>query len=148
MPGQANGYQSKSARIRLVLRDAGGRLKVRRWLPPLLWAGVIILATSMPSGLVPQQVTNFDKAAHFTMYAVLAALLTQHLTDSMSRWRAAAIAIAVAAAFGAIDEWHQQYIPGRSTELADWYADSLGATTGALLVAATRRGRTNSLPRT
>lgn len=112
---------------------------VRRWLPPLLWAGVIIFATSTPSDLVPQQVSTFDKAAHFSMYAVLAALLTHHLSDVTTRWRAAILAILLAVAFGAIDEWHQQYIPGRSMELADWGADSLGATTGALALAFARR---------
>jgi VanZ family protein len=94
----------------------------------------------MPSDLVPRQVTTFDKLAHFTMYGVLATLLTQHLTDVVGRWRAAFLAILIAAVFGAVDEWHQQYISGRSTELADWYADTLGAATGALLFAgATRR---------
>ena len=128
-----------------MLRDAGDRLNVRRWLPPLLWAGVIILATSMPSGLVPQQVTAFDKAAHFSMYAVLAGLLARHLSEGTSVWRAALIAIAIAACFGAIDEWHQQYIPGRSTELADWYADSLGAAAGTLLFALYSRLRSRTL---
>ena len=113
--------------------------------PPLLWAGVIIFATSMPSDLVPRQVSTFDKAAHFSMYAVLAGLLTHHLTEITSRGRAALIAIAIAVTFGAIDEWHQQYIPGRSTELADWRADSLGAVTGALLVAFVTRRRTRTL---
>jgi VanZ family protein len=120
-------------------------LIVRRWLPPLLWAGVIFFATSMPSDLVPQQVSTFDKAAHFSMYAVLAGLLTRHLTELTTRWRATMTAILIAVAFGAVDEWHQQYIPGRSKELADWQADSLGAATGSLLAAAflgRRRART------
>jgi VanZ family protein len=116
-------------------------LNVRRWLPPLLWAGVIIFATSMPSDLVPQQVSTFDKAAHFSMYAILAGLLTRHLSEVITRWRAAAAALAIAVAFGAIDEWHQQFIPGRSTELADWQADSLGAATGAALAVLLGRRR-------
>jgi VanZ family protein len=110
-------------------------LNVRRWLPPLLWAGVIIFATSMPSDLVPRQVSTFDKAAHFSMYCVLAALLTQHLSEVTRPWRAAIIAIAIATVYGAVDEWHQQFIPGRSIEFADWVADSLGAVTGAFMMA-------------
>jgi VanZ family protein len=118
---------------------------VRRWLPPLLWAGVIIFATSMPSQLVPQQVSSFDKTAHFSMYAVLAGLLTRYLTEATTQWRAVIMAIALTMAFGALDEWHQQFIPGRSTELADWRADSLGATTGALIVALLSRRRARTL---
>ena len=30
-------------------------------------------------------------------------------------------------AYGATDEWHQSFVPGRSTELADWIADTAGA---------------------
>jgi VanZ family protein len=99
----------------------------------------------MPSDLVPRQVSTFDKAAHFSMYAVLAGLLTLHLTEITSRWRAVLIAIVIVSAFGAIDEWHQRFIPGRSTELADWRADSLGAVTGALVAAFVIRRRTRTL---
>jgi VanZ family protein len=119
-------------------------LSVRRWLPPLLWAGVIIFATSMPAEIVPRQVSTFDKAAHFGMYAVLAGLLTRHLADITTPWRAAAAAVLLTVGFGALDEWHQQFIPGRSTELADWRADSLGATTGAAFLALIRRRRTTT----
>lgn len=124
--------------------DAGGCLNARRWLPPLLWAGVIIFATSMPSDLVPAQVSTFDKAAHFSMYAVLAGLLTHQLAeDTTAPWRIAALAVAGVLAFAAVDEWHQQFIPGRSTELADWVADAAGAVTGAFTVAlvGSRRSR-------
>lgn len=123
-------------------------MKVRRWLPPLLWAGGIILATSMPAELVPQQVSTFDKTAHFTMYAVFAALLARDVSAAIGPWRAAVLAIAVAAIFGAVDEWHQQFISGRSTELADWRADSLGAATGALLYAFIRSRRSRTLTTT
>jgi VanZ family protein len=144
IPGQENNYPECGGTVRLIHRDAGGRLNARRWLPPVLWAGVIIFATSTPSDLVPQQVSTFDKAAHFTMYAVLAALLTRELAGMTGPWRAALLALTIGIGFGAIDEWHQQYIPGRSTELADWYADSLGAATGALLFAAFARMRTST----
>ena len=122
-------------------------MKVRRWLPPLLWAGVIIFATSMPAESVPQQVSTFDKTAHFSMYAVFAALLTREIAEVTGRgpWLAAILAILVAVAFGAVDEWHQQFIPGRSTELADWQADSLGAAAGALLFALFRSSRSRTL---
>ena len=128
-----------------MARNAGDRLNVRRWLPPLLWAGVIIFATSIPSEFVPRQVSPLDKAAHFTMYAVLAWLLTRHISEVAGRWAAVVLAVIVGSGFGAIDEWHQQYIPGRSTELADWQADSIGAAAGALAFATLRRRRSRAL---
>jgi UDP-2,3-diacylglucosamine pyrophosphatase LpxH len=47
------------------------------------------------------------------------------------------------ALFGATDEWHQYFVPGRSCELGDWVADSLGGglglLAGSLQLLATRR---------
>jgi VanZ family protein len=65
-------------------------------------------------------------------------------------WQSVVLAIAFAMAFGAFDEWHQQLIPGRSTELADWVADSIGAAVGASVAAIVewRRGRPNTLQST
>lgn len=137
--GQANPYQWIAGRIRLLPRDAGDRLKVRRWFPPLLWAGVILTGTSLPAALVPAQVSAFDKAIHFTIYLFFGVLLAREIALATDRWRAAVLAIVIAVAFAAADEWHQRFIPGRSTEFADWQADSLGATIGALIVAALRR---------
>lgn len=119
--------------------DAGDRLNVRRWLPPLLWAGVILVGTSLPTPLVPRELSAFDKALHFTFYALFAVLLTRQISEVVSRWRAALLAILIAMTFGAIDEWHQKFIPGRSTEFADWRADSAGAALGALAFAAVAR---------
>lgn len=120
-------------------RHAGDRLKARRWLPPLLWAGVILFGTSLPQSVVPLQTSSIDKVLHFTIYTVFAFLLTRQISEDTSRWRAAALAIVVAMAFGAVDEWHQRFIPGRSTEFADWLADSFGAVIGTFMFLAFRR---------
>lgn len=113
---------------------------MRRWLPPLLWAGVILFGTSLPADAVPVQTSKIDKVLHFSIYTVFSYLLTRQFSYSMSRWKAAALAVVCAVVFGALDEWHQSFIPGRSTEFADWRADSMGAVVGAIAcVALTRR---------
>jgi len=122
-------------------RDDGARLKVRRWLPPLLWAGVILFITSVPGRFVPHQVGPYDKVVHFTMYGLFAVLLALDFDSGTGRWRAVFLAIAIAVAFGAADEWHQSFIPSRSADVADWQADSIGAACGALLFALFRRNR-------
>jgi VanZ family protein len=116
-------------------------LTVRRWLPPLLWAGVILFGTSLPQEAVPVQTSKIDKILHFSIYAVFSFLLTRQISDITARWRAAAIAVVFVMAFGALDEWHQRFIPGRSTELADWQADSAGGVAGALACMALLRRR-------
>jgi VanZ family protein len=103
---------------------------------------VILGGTSLPSPAVPQQVSSFDKVLHFTIYVPFAFLLARRFTEITSLWRAAVFTVLIAMGFAALDEWHQRFIPGRSTELADWYADSLGAGVGALAGITVRRGRT------
>lgn len=102
-----------------------------------MWAGVMVTGTSLPSSAVPGQVAAYDKFLHFTIYAIFAVLLVRPMTEVASRWQAVVLTLTIALLFAAVDEWHQGFIPGRSMELADWRADSLGAVVGA--VAGSRR---------
>lgn len=105
------------------------------------------VATSIPNPPVPAGVARFDKVAHFAMYAVLGALVARALAGRRAALAGLLAAVAIAAAFGAADEWHQQFIPGRSMDLVDWTADSSGALVGATLaVLAAGRRRTPDTP--
>jgi VanZ family protein len=44
----------------------------------------------------------------------------------------------LASAYGATDEYHQMFVPLRHAELADWIADTIGASIGAAGDAAAR----------
>ena len=92
----------------------------------------------MPSALAP-----YDKVVHFGMYGVFAALLAYQAMPQMGAWRGMFIALALGSAFGAADEWHQEFIPGRSKDVKDWQADTAGAVAGALVAVAYRRARTS-----
>jgi VanZ family protein len=107
-------------------------LKVRRWLPPLVWAGVILLATSIPGEVLPHEITRYDKITHFTVYGILAVLLSRDIARGNSRWRTVMLAIVGTCLVGLADEWHQQFIPSRISDMADFGADALGASVGAL----------------
>ncbi len=108
-----------------------------RWLPAAAWAAVILAATSWPNPDVPA-VGGGDKLVHAGMYAGLAWLVAR---AGRAGQRAAPLAWVVAgvAAFGAADEWHQQFIPGRSASAADWAADLSGAALGTAAAAAAAR---------
>ena len=100
-------------------------------MPPLGWAGVIFILTSIPSPQVPHLFPGADKLVHFALYAVLGFLLARAvLRESASGAVVIAFALLVGIAAGALDEWHQQFIPGRSMELADWEADAVGSSVG------------------
>lgn len=94
----------------------------RRWIWPALVA-LLILAASHRPRLVSTGIEFGDKVVHFAVYGLLATLVCR-----LGRgWKSAFLAFAAVAAFGATDEWHQSFVPGRTMELADWIADSLGA---------------------
>ena len=47
-----------------------------------------------------------------------------------------ALAVVLGAAYGASDEYHQTFVPGRSgNDPGDWLADTIGTTAGVLLYA-------------
>jgi VanZ family protein len=69
------------------------------------------------------------------MYAGLGLLLARAMNNPprTTRFRVILAAFLLVAAVGALDEWHQRYMKDRSTDFADWMADSSGGLIGALL---------------
>ncbi len=72
-----------------------------------------------------------DKVLHAGLYGVLAALWAWVLPGQkpwlLQRTRVAALAWTLAVGFGALDEIHQGFVPGRSRDALDWLADATGA---------------------
>ena len=95
-----------------------------RWLTP-----DISLAT-----LAAVQLT-IRKAAHLTEYAILGALLFRAVTapNGGGRWHYAAVAIVVAGAFAALDEFHQTFVQSRTGSSHDVLIDTSGAALGLIL---------------
>lgn len=98
------------------------------------WVAILITLTSIPNPSFPMSFHLLDKFAHFGFYCV-AGFLCALWRRECGRDRAGAIffAIVFVAFLGAVDEIHQQWIPGRSMEFLDWIADVSGGTAGALL---------------
>lgn len=115
----------------------------RRWAPPLAWAAAILVVTSIPGAelapVAPFSFPGADKLVHATLYGVLGWLVARAHGAAQASQRDIVIMLACIALFAAADEWHQTYIPGRSTEPLDWLADSLGATCGVAAFAVRRR---------
>lgn len=118
------------------------RRAVSAWGPAVLWAVVIFVASAQPRVPLPK-VGHWDKLSHFGAYAVLGLLLARGTAASaLNGWWA----VALAALYGATDEIHQAFVPGRSPELGDWIADVLGAAAGAFLYLYLRTGAGRWLP--
>ncbi len=103
--------------------------RLRAWGPVLLWAGIIFAISSQPT-LPVSLGSGRDKLAHFAAYAVFGVLAGRALPP---RRGFALLAVLLGAAYGASDEIHQHFVPGRTVELADWLADSLGVIAGVSL---------------
>ena len=132
------------------------------WLTAVLWMGVIFLmSTDLGSSahtsrivepllrwLNPEISTGamarvhflVRKAGHLSEYAVLALLLLRAVRSSLRlapgdwSWRATGLALLLAAAYAATDEFHQSFVAARTASAGDVLIDSLGALFALMLV--------------
>ncbi len=112
---------------------------LRYLIPPVLWALLIFIVSSIPgSELEPPDIFQSDKIAHLGVYFVLAflvyrALKAEGLFPQLTS-RAPLVTLIVVAVYGASDEFHQVFVPGRSVDFFDWLADFLGGVLCILVV--------------
>jgi VanZ family protein len=137
-----------------------------RWLPALLWMGVIFAASSdrgsfQHSSRIIEPVVRWffphiseealhtiivvvRKGCHAGEYALLAALLFWALggrrgAEGRTQFqRRAALALLLAILFAASDEWHQSFVPSREASVRDVLVDATGAAAALGLLAWTR----------
>lgn len=106
---------------------------IHRWLPPLIWAIIIFIGSSIPGSQIPGQVSIANKILHGIEYAVLGWLTARTLSrhqPPLTRGLLYAIALAVCVLYGMTDEIHQALVPGRSADYADLIADTIGGACG------------------
>jgi VanZ family protein len=83
----------------------------------------------------PSFVNGVDKYLHAMLYAGFGALLVRAFAGGWHRRVTAGIVvatIAMAAAYGVSDEFHQSFVPHRSVEAMDVVADTVGASIAAI----------------
>jgi len=82
----------------------------------------------------PAFVGGVDKYLHAALYSGLAVLIVRALAGGWGRRVTIGIVvatIAIAAAYGVSDEFHQSFVPRRSVEAMDVVADTVGASVAA-----------------
>ena len=113
--------------------------KLKNWGPPVLYMALIFAISSMEQPPLPMpefEWLTIDKLYHFIEYAILGGLLARAFVKAKPSvvppqlvWYIAAL---LSILYGASDEWHQTFVPGRFATLADWVADVLGSIAGVL----------------
>lgn len=101
------------------------------WLPPAVWAVFIFFFSSLPVVKTTQiywQDFVLKKTAHMIEYGVFAILIYRALKVSgIKKSNAALFAILAAVIYGATDEYHQSFTPGREPRVRDVVFDTIGA---------------------
>ena len=112
-------------------------LAVGRWVAFAAWAAALwILSSRSKLPHTGLEFPHFDKVAHFCYFGLGAVLLgaAAHRAGLSPTVRLLLVAMAVMAALGMLDEYHQSFVPGRSgNDFGDWIADVSGSAV-ALLV--------------
>ena len=114
---------------------------MKYWVPPLLYMALIFAVSSLEQPPLPMpefEWLTIDKLYHFVEYAILGGLLAiafvkakPAVVPSKLIWLVATV---LSILYGASDEWHQTFVPGRFATVADWVADVLGSIAGVLVV--------------
>lgn len=145
-------------------KHLSARLVLVSWLLVVVWACFIFFMSAHTGGQLDSGFFGMVKAwmkdalnavigyhddpvspfSHFCEYVVFGCLLVNALRCHMPLGRACLLAIAIASCYGATDEFHQLFVPGRMCDPVDWVVDTCGASLGSLIGFLVLRRRTQS----
>ena len=108
-------------------RNAGNQVNKKNWIRGGCIAAALFMAVTLFLGAPEIGRVNSvpplgHKVEHFLYYGVMAFLIASGLGR---RWFW--IALLFVPLVGALDEWHQLYVPGRNGSVIDWLVDVAGA---------------------
>ncbi len=95
--------------------------------PALAWLAIIWLMSSLPSKELPSiRIIGFDKLAHISVYAILGFLCNSWMKSRKLSRVEYILVYALLLLSAAADEYHQNFIPGRSVTVYDLMANTIG----------------------
>jgi VanZ family protein len=115
----------------------GSLLVIWLWGPVVAYMAVIFGLSATSSPPMPSMVS--DKVVHALVYGGLALVALRASAGGRLTGITRVTSVAawvIATVYGASDEYHQSFVPGRSAEIADLVADALGAALATGLAAA------------
>ena len=113
------------------------------WALFVIWLGILFFFSSNESPKdMPTLLPHQDKVIHFVFYAGGACALAGALARSFGLRELSLVVLTVLtlSLAGALDEYNQQFVPGRQgMDPYDWAADIFGAACGVLVLGRLRR---------
>lgn len=110
---------------------SGGKKFLVYHFPTILYAFAIIAVSSIPDIRAPRlRFLAIDKLAHFVEYAVFSYLTFRSLSNLGTKTnvnRCLILSALFLCFFAVFDEYYQHLIPGRFSDIYDFFADLLGA---------------------
>lgn len=102
-------------------------------LPVFIYCTAIFIQSSYPSAVHAPEFPHIDKLIHFSGYGLLGILFFRAFRVSRFGKNPDVlmlISMAASALYGISDEIHQHYVPSRSADIMDVWADTLGSICG------------------
>ena len=99
----------------------------------IAWAGLIFYLSSQPGIDTPLLFPGQDKLFHLIVFGILGFFLmgAMKITGNGYRRNQVWLVVLIVILYGISDEFHQYFVPGRSTESLDALADGIGGILGA-----------------
>jgi VanZ family protein len=111
---------------------------IKYWLPLFLWAALIFTFSSLTTPAASEVYWRefaIKKTAHMVEYGIFAVLLYRALKSSgVKKGKAMIVSIFLALLYGASDEFHQSFTPGREPKVRDVIFDTIGGSLGILFI--------------
>ena len=119
------------------------KFSIKSYLPGIAWFFFLLILLCLPGSDLPEadswmKVIYFDKVVHACLFGTLAFLFMRPITRSSAgdreKWIYVILITISTSVWGLSTEFIQKFlVSGRSFELADWLADSVGAVLALLL---------------
>lgn len=123
---------------------------LRYQFPAIGWALLIFIGSSIPAKYIPtHKIFTYDKLIHLTLFLIFGVLVYRAVRPTregeLFRWVRVFFSMSVVILYGVLDEIHQGSVPGRTLDIWDAAADSLGGILAAIIVYINHR-RARSAP--
>lgn len=108
----------------------------------MFFACLVFIGSSISHPIDKDPFPFFDKVAHISEYGLFALLLFRALNGTLTKTSFLLLAlftVIITVGYGASDEFHQVFVPGRTSDVKDLFADGLGSVMAMTVIFIKRR---------